>query len=307
MLKVMVRRPHRVLGVLLGLVLAAALAACGSSGSTAPIEIQSLSQVTSATNAEQSAAFELALEMSFGDQAFDIRANGAFDAQAEKARLEFDLSSLAKLLGGFGEAFGAKAGDLEGLDDPEQWKLEAIQDGSVLYLRFPLLGKQLPAGKEWIRATDEQLSQLTGQDLGQLGGFASSDPRDVLEALESVSGSLVTVGTEDVRGTSTTHVRAMLDPEKLIGAGAASGASGDVLDSFRAALREAGLAELPVDVWVDAEGRVRKLTMALDAAQGGMASGLVLTLELYDYGTEVDVAPPDPATVVDATALKPTP
>ena len=45
------------------------------------------------------------------------------------------------------------------LGSPEDWKLEAIQDGDTAYINFPLLAKQLPAGKTWIKGDAKELSE----------------------------------------------------------------------------------------------------------------------------------------------------
>jgi hypothetical protein len=60
-----------------------------------------------------------------------------------------------------------------------------------------------------------------------------------------------------------------------------------------------------VDVWLDASGLVRKLTLAFEAtdpntAQPNTAS---VTFELWDYGRPVAFDLPPPSQVVDASSL----
>ncbi len=64
--------------------------------------------------------------------------------------------------------------------------------------------------------------------------------------------------------------------------------------SFEARLVAAGITSLPVEVWLDGEGTVRRLTVTID----GTAS-VTTTFEVYDIGSEVDVVPPDPADVIE--------
>ena len=51
---------------------------------------------------------------------------------------------------------------------------------------------------------------------------------------------------------------------------------------------------MPLDIWVDAEQRVRKLSIDLDAKQPGSDESLKasLVVELYDYGKPLDLELP---------------
>ena len=62
-------------------------------------------------------------------------------------------------------------------------------------------------------------------------------------------------------------------------------------------LGELGDAEIPVDVWIDADGLPRR--MQLDMGGDVRASGrrrrtLTMTIELFDYGEPVDIEVPSP-------------
>ena len=63
--------------------------------------------------------------------------------------------------------------------------------------------------------------------------------------------------------------------------------------SFEARLVAAGFERLPVDVWIDGDGAVRRLAITLDAA-----GSLTTVFDVYDLGADVDVAAPDPADVI---------
>ena len=70
------------------------------------------------------------------DKPLEVNAEGGFDTPAKRAQMTFDLSSLAELFKSLGSSFGGKVtGDL---GDPADWKLEAIQDGDIAYIHFPL-------------------------------------------------------------------------------------------------------------------------------------------------------------------------
>jgi hypothetical protein len=78
------------------------------------------------------------------------------------------------------------------------------------------------------------------------------------------------------------------------GVSQATAAADEPAGSFEAHLVAAGITSLPIDVWLDGEGAVRRLTVTID----GSAS-VTTTFEVYDIGADVDVAPPDPSDVID--------
>ena len=158
------------------------------------------------------------------------------------------------------------------LGSPEDWKLEAIQDGDVVYIRFPLIAKELPDGKTGSRATRRISRARTPASSSQFGSFAGTDPRDVFGLLKAVSGSIETVGSEEIRGVETSHYRATIDPAKL--EQLVPEAQRESLGGVDQAAKQAGLTDLPLDVWVDADQRVRKLSIDLDAKQPGTDTSL---------------------------------
>ena len=86
----------------------------------------------------------------------------------------------------------------------------------------------------------------------------SGPRREILDYLRAVSGAIETDGTEELRGVETTHYYAIVDLlryEKI--------APPAEREKVRALLGEVvdepGLGEIPMDVWVDELGLVRKL------------------------------------------------
>lgn len=73
-----------------------------------------------------------------------------------------------------------------------------------------------------------------------------------------MTGEIETVGTETFRGVETTHYRATIDPtdyEKLAPAGKQEELS-SLADQL---VSQSGIGAMPLDVWVDGSGLVRKL------------------------------------------------
>jgi hypothetical protein len=272
-----------------------------------PISFQELARSASSSADATSGRFSFSMEMAYpgADEPLAFSGEGAFDAESGRASFTVDMSSFASLLGGLfaGMAAPTKAGAPD-FDDPSGWKIEAVQDGTVSYVRFPALQDQLPSGKSWIR-TDASDAAGQGFDFTQFEQLTSSDPRELLDFLQAASGEIETVGAEQLRGVETTHYRATIDPlayEKLV-----SPEKRPELESLAEQMAaQSGLGAIPVDVWLDGGGLVRKLTMAFSAMQPGTSgSGDVsMTFELYDYGEDVAIDLPPASEVVDASAVR---
>ena len=298
------RRSHALLATLVALV-AVAVAGCGGSATAIP-ELSSFTNAAQASAAADSARFSLqgSVTLPGFDKKLEVSADGGFDTPAKRSEMSIDLSSVAELIKSFGSSMGGTVtGDL---GSPEDWKLEVIQDGDVAYVHFPLLAKQLPAGKTWVKGDAKTLSSADTGQLKQFGSLAGTDPRDIFGMLKAVSGSIEAVGTDEIRGVETSHYRATIDTaklEKLVPA-----AQRQSLGGLDQSVQQSGLTEIPLEIWIDSEQRVRKLSIDVDAKQPGtpMSMKASLVVELYDYGKALDLELPPADQVADAATLKPT-
>lgn len=288
-------------------------AGCGGAGDSAssaePITFEQLAQ-SAATSADATTgrfSFDMSLEFPGADEPFGLSGEGAFDQAAERASFAVDMSSFAKLLGGFfsGLAGASAQGSMQGapdFDDPAGWKIEVVQDGEAGYVRFPAFDDQLPEGKSWIRSDGESVG--TGFDFDQFEQFAQSDPRDLLDALQGVSSEVEVVGTETLRGVSTTHYRAVVDPQQLAAAPAeGQEAKESLVDELTS---QTGIGEIPLEVWVDDSGLVRKLSLAVspEDRSTGQSGDVSLAFEMWDYDEPVEIELPPASQVVDASDVR---
>jgi len=299
---VTVRRPHLLLAALVA-VTALAGAGCGGSSVVIP-ELTSFTSVAQKSAAADSARFALALSVTVPGAAEPVSfsATGAFDTPAQRSQVTVDLSSFAKLLTSMGSSLpGTTTGDPGG---PGDWKLDAIQDGRTAYIHFPLLAKQLPAGKSWIKGDAKEFS--SAQQLGQFGSLAGTDPRDAFAVLKAVSGSIEAVGSDTIRGVETSHYRATIDTAKL--EQLVPAAQQQTLGGLDQSAKQAGLTEIPLDIWIGADQLVRKLSVGIDTTEPGTGQAVKasLVVELYDYGQPLDLQLPPADQVVDASSLTPT-
>ncbi len=299
---------RRLLLILLGVLVTVLLAGCGggvgSPGASEPLTPERLMQSASASAGAKTARFSFDMEMTLPgvDDPFSFTGEGAFDADAGRGSMSIDMSSFAKLLG---QAFAGFGGSSAALGDADKWKIEAVLDGLTVYMRFPLIAEKLPDGKTWVRLDVGEAAKAQGLDLDQLKQFTESDPRRSLDYLRAVAGKIAPVGSDEVRGEDATHYKATIDLLKYKQLVPASQRE-KLGSTFDQAVQQMGLRYVPVDLWVDGQGLVRKMTMTLTMQDPASAQSaeMSMTFELYDYGEPVEIDIPDASDVADASTLK---
>lgn len=183
-------------------------------------------------------------------------------------------------------------------------RMQMITDGAVLYFKFPpALTASLPmAGKQWLKFDVGKLKGLPG--LSSLGNSPTmQDPTHMLQTLESESSNTVNEGKQYLDGYETTHYRAYLNLGQLAGnlSSSQQAAAHQAISTLEQATKS---QQLPVDVWVDPVGFVRRMVMTVDLAlpNGGSMQETV-TADLSDYGAHPRPALPPPDQVEDIGAL----
>lgn len=281
-------RPRAVAAVAAVAVAALVLAACGTGSGARSSRPPSVTRTTPlelvAASADRTAAAKtskLALDMVVTDSAdLTITGTGALDYVTARARLDVTASS------------------------PSNGVTSRISErlvGNSVYLDVSDVARgglgSVVGGKRWLKV-DIGDDALRRAGLGASSALGSSDPSQVLQALRGVA-DVRDVGHDVVRGVDTTHYATNVDLQKAI----ANTPSHDRND-VRRALGMLGSTTIPVDVWVDAQGRARRLTVHADASTyGASGSASTMTVELYDFGAAVDVQPPPADDTIDLTAL----
>jgi hypothetical protein len=188
----------------------------------------------------------------------------------------------------------------------EQSGCRTVLIGSASYTELPVRDG-LPPGKRWVRfeastkSSEEMFEESleASRDRSESGweGYAeihrfsfgaAPAPDDYLDYLTELSGELEAVGEEEVRGVATTHYRTTIDARHktrhdLEADGWKPGNIERYLENVEATTEE-------VDVWVDAESRVRRVVTT--AAYGRGMSQVTTTTEYYDFGRDVEIEPP---------------
>lgn len=276
-------------------VAAIALTACGSGGlsrsaTTAPVQnaqrvvLASLVKTTAANTAKMS------LDMSISgleSSAVSITADGAVDFASGDSQVTIDFGGL------FGSVMPSG--------------LEARSVDGVAYVHLPA---GLAAGKDWI-AIDTRKLGVTPNGGGNtaLGIGGTTNPTKILAYLEKISSSVDTVGTETIRGVETTHYHANIDFAKVVNAEDVPPALHDALSQI-----DSMIGTVPADVWIDGNGLLRRARFEMNfasfvsgatGASGASGPGPTLTmqLDLYDFGTPVNVEAPPPDQVAHLPSL----
>jgi len=169
--------------------------------------------------------------------------------------------------------------------------VDTIVAGNVIYIRSPAFAQGgLPAGKQWVRLDLAQLAQQQGVDLGSLVN-SNPSPTGALAYLQGSTGDVQKVGTETVDGVDTTHYKATIDLEK-----AAQKATGKQRDSIRRVITVSGVKKLPVEVWIDDDGYVRKVAYVEHSGRNQSSN---ITMQLRDFGPHASITSPPSSSVID--------
>lgn len=258
------------LAVLPLLLAAVGLAGCGSED-ISPEEIASAAGTTADAGGSR---VEFDMRMEAAGQTFDITGRGVMDMGTQRGRIVYELP------GGQGE-------------------MEQIADGFVYYMRMEDLTGELPDGKSWIKIDQAKASKAMGVDLTQFNQTGAMNQGQMLEYLRTV-GDVKKEGTEDVRGVETTRYSVVADIRKYPDA-VPEGERERAERSVEALLDYMPDPTIPMDVWIDDEGLVRRMSFAIAMDMLGQEVSMDMDMQLYDFGTEVDVEIPPDDEVADMT------
>lgn len=242
--------------------------------------------------------FEFTMSVTGPNGPVNLTATGASDSSVPLMSLDMDMASIIP---------GTPPGGAT---------VSTVFDGKAVYMRFPPeLAAGLPGGKQWARLDLAALSSQAGIDVAALTAqFNSSDPLANIALLAGAAGEVTEVGTEDVRGVSTRHLKMTVDLQKAAEQ-LTSKVSGPNAERLRAAVTQAattvGVNQLPMEAWIDADGFPRRLAYEMDlskakvpGAEGAPATGTAkVSMEFFDFGQDVDVNIPPIGETVDLAEL----
>jgi hypothetical protein len=204
--------------------------------------------------------------------------------------------------------FGTHNCDLN-FSSPQTGSFDTRFVSPTLYMQLPAADtSQLPAGKTWISINLDTLSEAKlGASLSQLTS-SSQQSTQLLSYLQSVSSTgITTVGPATIKGVPTTEYKATVDLTKE--ADQKSPAAQAAIKTLEAQLNA---TMMPVQVWLDAQGRVRQVSNQIQVSTNAQSTGsttvpavsgsISTTVDYFGFGTPVTVQAPPTSQVDDLTS-----
>ena len=141
--------------------------------------------------------------------------------------------------------------------------------------------RSIPEGKKWIELDLSSAAKGAG-----FSASAADGPKEGLKILERVEDAKE-IGKEDIDGVPTTHYKGTLPtPEEVFGV-------------------KVEYSTLHVDVWIDGQGRVRRMQTAVSGSVNeveGSETNTELTIDYVEFGRVPKIEPPPADEVFNATS-----
>jgi hypothetical protein len=157
----------------------------------------------------------------------------------------------------------------------------------IMFIKSPAFSSDLPDGKTWAKIDLTKAAKAMGQDPSKLMQQLNpgSDPTQLLDMLGKASGGVDKVGTETVAGVETTHYHATIDLAKLVQENGATQAEAEQLRKM------IGAQDLPVDVWIDGDGYVRRMDESFSLTMKGKTEHMSIVVTIPELG-DFTIQPP---------------
>lgn len=277
-------------GLALIAVLGAVMAPSAALGASKP----RLQDVAKNTAASPTMAFGMDAEFSMAVAGKTVRGKMIGQGQVDRAKkssaMSLDMSSLmTSMAAASGQPLPKQ------FQDPSLFKMQVIGIGTKVYMSFPMLTALTGSAstKPWV-VVDATALGVSANDIAASQG---ADPTQGLEFLKGLGATATEVGTETIDGVSTTRYRATVSRDQLLRS---------VSPSQRARFEASfgASATMPVEVWVDDQGRARRIDMTMSMASQGSNMTMKMSYRFSKFGEPVTIAAP-PASQVATAAENP--
>lgn len=234
----------RITGVLLSVVV---LAACGPS--TSDGSASAVASGTPTTSATVTAAKVPATAMTLVGLKTKLKAGSASVTSAH-----LTMSGTVR-----GQSYLSVQGD-ETLTDGKLTALQLNQKiaglnltvvivDDALYVKLPSNARK--NGKLWMKATEDSADPAIRQLAASVKTLRESASMSQYESLAESASLFRTVAVERLNGATVTHYSLMVDVAKDRGAA--------ISDAMKKSLKTLGITKIPVDIWVDEQGRTVRM------------------------------------------------
>jgi hypothetical protein len=157
----------------------------------------------------------------------------------------------------------------------------------------PYIYVQVPgSSNSWYRAAFKNLS-------------TEENPAQTLATLRA-AGSVTRVGDDELAGVATTRYHAVVDLDR-VAAAAPSATRSQEADYVSALSALTGSSDLPIDVWIDGQNRVRRILLAINACtrEGNLSESA--QIDYSDFGPLPPVSAPPADQVTELPGALPDP
>ncbi|MDI2131726.1 hypothetical protein [Yinghuangia seranimata] len=263
------------------------LTGCGGGGgggaepaaAGSPEAVAAVRAATATTIAAGSSRTKTTMTMESGGRSVTLNGEGLFDYSRRVGTVSLEVPKDSGLTG----------------------PLQEIVTPEALYMKNASPG--IPADK-WVRIDANGLAD------GNLISGGSADPTTSFEILRGVNDDVRQIGVEKLGDAQVRHFKGTLDIRKAHDATPENRRA-----PLAAALKSFSSTTIPFEVYLDDQGRLRKVQEEFNLAPGGAPAGkdakgqtakVVSAAELYDFGVPVQVQQPRPEDLyVAPSAQKP--
>ncbi len=255
----------------------------GSGGGALDPVAQAAQSTTHAEGAQMSLKGSVTLP-GLGSQ-LGFSGQGSFNFKAHEGSLELTMNGLP----------AAVTAKLHGAS----LQITELFKAASVYIGSPLLSGKLPGGARWMRLKLSRVQQAAGLDPRSLTS-SGANPTEYLQYLKAAGAGASVVGHDSIRGVATTHYASKIDLFKA--AEAQPGVDHSQLrGAFQKLIAASGLRNMPVDVWIDGQGLVRKIAITMGIAAAGQQVKAAVESEFYDFGPTQSIGVRKDSEVLDMT------
>jgi hypothetical protein len=201
------------------------------------------------------------------------------------AHIDLDINAAGEAIKGSGDE-ELDGGVLTGMDITEslpedEGSLRLLVAGNKTYAMLPssINSSINPSGKPWVVIRSDSTNSVIQQLSQSISQTQSSASIGATTAFVTAARSVANKGAENVDGVDTTHYAIDVDPTKL-----------PADNPGKAAASQAGITSIPVDLYVDSQGRPVKVSENF-SVQGQSVS---VNIEVSNYDQPVHIVAPDP-------------
>ena len=276
----------------LGLVLSACSSGTGGTARTTPhgTPHQIVLASVDSTEAASSAVVDVSVSVTGTPSLGGLGALGGASSSSS-AGSPLNIAITGHGVYSFTDKTGDMTIDIPAIDGKPAGSFEVRRIGQDVYVK----AAQLPAvdgGKPWVHVPLSQFrqGQSQSQSSNPFANLTDGDPTKILSLLQQLGAQVTQVGTAQIDGVGTTEYQGVLD--------LAGGTTSSTLISPQMA-QALGISTVPVDVWIDGQGRARQVSTSLSVF------GLTVKAQehLGSFGTPVSVSAPPADQVADGSSL----